>query len=106
MPKIERELQQSFAGELNRFTEPLAMHATEFQMKVWKRLLANPYGHTLSYAAMPRDIGVNDDHRADGRANGDNQQAGCEGIKGSRMADSPRTKLAANRVHHIVRGSA
>jgi AraC family transcriptional regulator, regulatory protein of adaptative response / methylated-DNA-[protein]-cysteine methyltransferase len=72
---VSGQLTRYFAGDLRRFTMPLAMHGTDFQMKVWKRLLAIPYGQTLSYAAMARDIGVKNAQRAVGRANGDNRLA-------------------------------
>jgi len=72
---IAHELTQYFAGDLQRFSVPLALHGTEFQMKVWKRLLKIPYGQTLSYAGLARDIGVRDAQRAVGRANGDNRLA-------------------------------
>lgn len=69
------ELQQYFAGTLKRFTVPLSMRGTEFQMKVWKRLMAIPHGETLSYAELARDIGADGSQRAVGKANGDNRLA-------------------------------
>jgi AraC family transcriptional regulator, regulatory protein of adaptative response / methylated-DNA-[protein]-cysteine methyltransferase len=73
--RIANELQQYFEGNLRRFTVPLAMQGTPFQMKVWQRLMAIPYGETLSYAEMARDIGERNAQRAVGRANGDNRLA-------------------------------
>jgi AraC family transcriptional regulator of adaptative response/methylated-DNA-[protein]-cysteine methyltransferase len=72
---INRELQRYFAGDLQRFTTPLSMPGTDFQLKVWHRLMKIPFGETFSYAAMARDIGVRDGQRAVGRANGDNRLA-------------------------------
>ena len=73
--RIQRELGRYFAGELRRFTTPLVLRGGEFQMRVWHRLLEIPYGETLSYGRMARDIGFHGAARAVGRANGDNRLA-------------------------------
>lgn len=75
LKKIADELERYFAGTLRRFTVPLVLRGTPFQMKVWKRLMEIPPGETLSYAQMARDIGVRDAQRAVGKANGDNRLA-------------------------------
>lgn len=75
LKKIAEELDRYFAGTLKRFTVPLVLRGTPFQMKVWKRLMAIPPGETLSYAQMAKDIGVKDAQRAVGKANGDNRLA-------------------------------
>jgi AraC family transcriptional regulator of adaptative response/methylated-DNA-[protein]-cysteine methyltransferase len=72
---IENELALYFRGELHAFHTPLVLKGSEFQVKVWKRLLEIPYGETLSYGQMALDIGVKDAQRAVGRANGDNRLA-------------------------------
>ena len=72
---IVDELQGYFAGTLLRFTVPIVLRGTPFQLKVWQRLLAIPHGQTLSYSAMARDIDVPEAQRAVGRANGDNRLA-------------------------------
>ena len=72
---IARELREYFDGSLKRFTVPLMLRGTPFQMKVWKRLMAIPFGETHSYAAMARDISAPGSQRAVGRANGDNRIA-------------------------------
>ena len=56
-------------------TIPLVLAGTESQEAVWKRLLEIPYGETLSYEQMARDIGRPGAQRAVGRANGDNRLA-------------------------------
>ncbi|MBI1755739.1 MAG: bifunctional transcriptional activator/DNA repair protein Ada [Fimbriimonas ginsengisoli] len=73
--QIEEELAAYFKGELREFKTPLRAPGTSFQMKVWERLRAIPYGQTLSYGEMARDIGVPDAQRAVGKANGDNRLA-------------------------------
>lgn len=75
LKRIAPELETYFVGTLNRFTVPLSLRGTPFQMKVWKRLMEIPFGETLSYAQMARDIGVPGSQRAVGKANGDNRLA-------------------------------
>ena len=72
---IEKELGEYFDGKLRKFETPLVLKGTEFQEKVWKRLLQISYGETLSYGQMAADIGLKDAQRAVGRANGDNRLA-------------------------------
>ena len=69
------ELSRYFAGTLKRFTVPLVVRGTAFQLKAWKRLMEIPYGQTLSYAQMALDIGAPGSQRAVGKANGDNRLA-------------------------------
>lgn len=75
LSSIEKELEQYFEGKLRDFKTPLVLKGTEFQEKIWKRLLEIPYGETLSYGRMAADIGLKDAQRAVGRANGDNRLA-------------------------------
>lgn len=72
---VERKLTDYFAGELREFSVPVDTRGTEFQMSVWNRLLAIPYGETLSYSAMAVELGRPDAQRAVGKANGDNRIA-------------------------------
>ena len=69
------ELNRYFDGALKRFTVPLTLPGTPFQLSVWQRLQRIGYGETLSYAAMAEDIGRRGAQRAVGRANGDNRLA-------------------------------
>lgn len=75
LEKMEDELKRYFEGTLKRFTVPLLLAGTEFQEAVWNRLLEIPYGETLSYEGLARDIGRPGAQRAVGRANGDNRLA-------------------------------
>ncbi|MDP0501216.1 MAG: methylated-DNA--[protein]-cysteine S-methyltransferase [Verrucomicrobiota bacterium JB022] len=43
------ELQAYFAGQLKRFTIPLAPSGSAFQLQVWEALCAIPWGETRSY---------------------------------------------------------
>ncbi len=67
-----QQLQAYFAGELEKFTLPLAPQGTPFQLKVWKQLCDIPYGETISYGELARRIGNPNASRAVGLANGSN----------------------------------
>ena len=43
-----------FSGECPDFTPPLAPNGTPFQQKVWRLLLAIPYGKTVTYGEIAR----------------------------------------------------
>lgn len=73
--QIEEELNAYFESGLREFRTPVVLKGTDFQVKVWKRLLEIPYGQTLSYGQMAQDIGCPDAQRAVGKANGDNRLA-------------------------------
>lgn len=67
-----RQLHAYFSGALRSFDLPLDMQGTDFQKRVWNRLLAIPYGQTRSYAEIAREIGRPAAVRAVGAANGAN----------------------------------
>jgi methylated-DNA-[protein]-cysteine S-methyltransferase len=66
------QLDAYFAGELIRFTVPLAPLGTQFQQRVWAALLEIPYGETQSYGQLAERIGSPGAARAVGLANGKN----------------------------------
>ncbi len=70
-----KQLDAYFSGSLKQFDLPLDYRGTEFQVSVWDRLLAIPYGETLSYSQMANELGRPDAQRAVGKANGDNRIA-------------------------------
>ncbi len=72
---IAEELSQYFEGNLTRFTIPLVLPGTPFQLDVWKRLTAIPFGATRSYSDLAEQIGCSGGQRAVGRANGENRIA-------------------------------
>ena len=45
-----------FAGDCPDFTPPLAPQGTPFQQKVWKLLLAIPYGKTTTYGKIAQHV--------------------------------------------------
>lgn len=71
--RVDKELKEYFDGTRREFTVPLVVPGTEFQRAVWNRLLEIPYGETLSYERLARDIRRPGAQRAVGRANGDNR---------------------------------
>jgi AraC family transcriptional regulator of adaptative response/methylated-DNA-[protein]-cysteine methyltransferase len=72
---LERELAEYFAGTLQNFSVPLTYPGTSFQRRVWKQLLAIPYGQTRSYQDIAAAVGDSKAVRAVGRANGLNRIA-------------------------------
>ena len=77
-PVLERatqEFAEYLAGERRRFTVPLATPGTDFQKAVWERLERIPYGTTVSYSSVARDLRRRAAVRAVARAVGDNRIA-------------------------------
>ena len=70
--EIAEQLRAYFAGELTRFEVPLAMHGTPFQRRVWDALQEIPYGETVTYGELARELGNPGASRAVGLANGRN----------------------------------
>jgi AraC family transcriptional regulator of adaptative response/methylated-DNA-[protein]-cysteine methyltransferase len=73
--RLRSELGRYFTGGLKRFSVPLEYPGTEFQIRVWRRLLDIPYGETRSYEDVARSIGSPGAVRAVGHANGLNRIA-------------------------------
>lgn len=66
------QLDEYFAGNRTSFTVPIALHGTEFQLRVWALLRAIPYGETRSYAELADELGNPSAIRALAAANGRN----------------------------------
>jgi methylated-DNA-[protein]-cysteine S-methyltransferase len=84
--EAERQLNEYFSGTRQAFDLKLDFVGTEFQNKVWKALLAIPFGQTRSYAQIARQIGSPKAVRAVGAANGRNPisiVAPCHRVIGS-----------------------
>jgi AraC family transcriptional regulator of adaptative response/methylated-DNA-[protein]-cysteine methyltransferase len=73
--RLRTELGAYFDGRLRRFEVPLDLAGTEFQRSVWRRLQEIPFGETVSYTRVAREVGRRDAVRAVGRANGQNPVA-------------------------------
>ncbi|NDF12721.1 MAG: methylated-DNA--[protein]-cysteine S-methyltransferase [Proteobacteria bacterium] len=84
--ETEKQLNEYFAGNRQKFSLPLDFHGTEFQKNVWKALLTIPFGETRSYADIAKQIGRPKAVRAVGAANGKNPisiVAPCHRVIGS-----------------------
>jgi methylated-DNA-[protein]-cysteine S-methyltransferase len=66
------QLHDYFAGTLAHFDLPLALAGTAFQRLVWDALREIPYGQTISYGELARQVGSPAAARAVGLANGRN----------------------------------
>ena len=64
-----RELDEYFAGELQRFTVPIMAKGTSFREGVWDALSLIPYGQTISYMDLAISINKPRAVRAVGGAN-------------------------------------
>lgn len=66
------QLKAYFKGELKDFELQINPQGTDFQKKVWKKLLEIPYGTTTSYLKLSKDLGDEKAIRAVASANGKN----------------------------------
>lgn len=67
-----RQMSEYFAGKRKAFDLPIRLNGTPFQQIVWKGLQQIPYGETLSYTGLARQIGREKAARAVGNANNHN----------------------------------
>ncbi|MDD7887207.1 methylated-DNA--[protein]-cysteine S-methyltransferase [Flavivirga sp. 57AJ16] len=66
------QLKEYFEGKRSQFNLKLNPQGTEFQKKVWKQLEQIPYGKTLSYLELSKQLGDVKAIRAVANANGKN----------------------------------
>ena len=66
------ELNEFFGGERTKFSMPLDLRGTEFQLMVWHSLTEIPFGETVSYAEQATALGRPTAVRAVASANGKN----------------------------------
>lgn len=81
-----KQLDEYFAGERTAFDIPLLFVGTDFQKKVWHKLLEIPYGSTVSYGELAKRLGMPKSVRAVANANGANALsifAPCHRVIGS-----------------------
>ncbi len=71
-PQVKEQLAAYFAGELQTFNLPLALPGTKFQRLVWEKLRGIPYGRTISYGELARQVNHPTSARAVGGANAHN----------------------------------
>jgi methylated-DNA-[protein]-cysteine S-methyltransferase len=81
-----RQLDLYLKGSLSRFSLPLKVSGTPFQVAVWKAIAKIPFGKTLSYGEIAASIGKPLAARAVGAAVGANPTpllVGCHRVLGS-----------------------
>jgi len=72
LARVAAQLAEYFAGTRHEFDVPLAPRGTEFQRRVWRELVAIPYGETSTYGELALALGRPGASRAVGAANGRN----------------------------------
>jgi len=70
--KLQNELSNYFDGTLSKFRVPIDVNGTNFENKVWNKLLKIRFGETKSYGEIASELGKPGASRAVGRANGSN----------------------------------
>lgn len=83
---LEEELDNYFQGTLQKFTVPVVLSGSDFQNKVWKKLMDVPYGTTRTYKEQSITYGDLKAIRAVATANSANKLAiiiPCHRIIGS-----------------------
>ena len=66
------QLEEYFSGKRKEFDLPLRPEGTQFQRKVWMQLRHIPFGETISYITLAKQLGDPKTTRAVGMANGKN----------------------------------
>ena len=67
--KAVAQIEEYLNGKRKKFSLPLVMHGTEFQMDVWRALQTIPYGETRSYKEIAEIVHRPKAVRAVGMAN-------------------------------------
>jgi methylated-DNA-[protein]-cysteine S-methyltransferase len=71
--KAKEQLDLYFKSELETFDLPLAIRGTDFQKTVWETLKSIPFGKTISYLTLSKQIGDVKAIRAVASTNGKNR---------------------------------
>ena len=72
LQEVLRQLEAYFAGKLKAFSLDICLNVTPFQKKVLTALRRVPYGETISYGELAKNIGNPKAGRAVGQANARN----------------------------------
>ena len=54
--EVKKQFLAYFSGKLNEFDLPLLLVGSDFQKQVWETLMEIPYGKTLSYLQLSRQL--------------------------------------------------
>ena len=82
----KKQLAEYFSEARKEFDLPLSLHGTDFQNRVWRQLQTIPFGKTISYLQMAKNLGDVKAIRAAASANGKNPFAivvPCHRVVGS-----------------------
>lgn len=71
--KAKEQFTKYFNNELDNFDLPLIIRCTDFQKTVWQKLTLIPYGKTISYLTLSKQIGDVKAIRAVASTNGKNR---------------------------------
>jgi AraC family transcriptional regulator of adaptative response/methylated-DNA-[protein]-cysteine methyltransferase len=75
LEQLEREVNLYFEGRLRCFETPLIFPGSDHQARVWRALMAIPYGQTVTYGELAARIGRPAGTRPVARAVGENRLA-------------------------------
>lgn len=70
--KTTQQLDEYFEGKRNSFDIPMLFVGTDFQQQVWQELIKIPYGKTMAYLQLSRNLNNEKAIRAVASANGAN----------------------------------
>jgi methylated-DNA-[protein]-cysteine S-methyltransferase len=70
---VERQISEYFEGRRTAFDIPVKLAGPSFHLRVWKALQDIPYGTTMSYGQLAKQVGEPDAARAVGTANAANR---------------------------------
>ena len=71
--KAKEQLDSYFKNELENFELPLTLRGTDFQKTVWEKLTLIPFGKTISYLTLSKQVGDVKAIRAVASTNGKNR---------------------------------
>lgn len=75
MHQCTEQLIEYFHGKRQQFDLPIHQSGTEFQLRVWNKLMDIPYGKTISYLDLAKKLGDPKVIRAAATTNGKNKIA-------------------------------
>lgn len=70
--EAEYQLHEYLASNRAHFELSIDLKGTDFQIRAWQRFLAIPFGTTMSYGEIAREMGIRNGSRAIGRASASN----------------------------------
>ena len=68
----KQQLQDYFEGKRTEFSVPIEPNGSQFEQSVWEHLQQIPYGQTVTYGELAKQLGDINKVRAVGKANGQN----------------------------------